>query len=291
MKNGKTERSKSFGYLIVSTDESDLLTCIIWEEGTLGVEVLEDRCSGGKIACKAYFETEESRDRCRQRIDKELPEADVTESGSEVIDDWISLLHGGFEPVAAGPLLVVPAHAPPPSIPGAGLLKINPGLGFGTGTHPTTRMTLELLCEQIRPGARVCDVGTGSGILAIAAALLGASEVLAVDIDADAIENASGNLRINGVEEKVELRHGSIELAAGRTFHLVLANIFATILIGLLQRGLADIVAPGGSLVLSGFDPVGADRLRTAVEAAGMEYSELRTSGDWAAMLAVKRER
>lgn len=285
---GKKWRSRCFQLLSLEVPHhlADRLATVLWEEGTLGVEESADQNSDKSLLYKVYFQTKSELRRCHDRIMMEVPGVKIVIVGSVCIDDWVSLLHGGFETVAVGPLLIVPAAAPQPLPPGATLLKINPGLGFGTGTHPTTRLCLEFLCERLRPGLSVLDVGTGSGILAVAAALLGAPRVLAVDIDPDALENAAGNLKINGVADKVELRPGSIEQAVGRTFDLVLANILAVTVIELLQQGLGRLVAVGGEIVLSGFAPEENERVAYALGAQGFGVSEIRTSGQWAALLA-----
>ena len=288
MTNAAT-RSGSFPFLTVEAPGAEPLLALLWEAGTIGVEESAGENSEGSVRLVAYFESARLRDACRLRLRSELPDAEVVDAGSARVGDWESLLHGGFEPVAVGPLLILPAQPRPPSPAGSIPLRIDPGLGFGTGTHATTYLCLQLLVELIRPGAAVLDVGTGSGVLAIAAALLGAGEVLAVDTDPEALENAAGNVALNSVGEIVTPRLGSIELAAGRRFDLALANILAPTLLGMLAGGLADLVADDGSLVLSGFAPAEAEGLAEAAEAAGLHRGELRASGDWAALRVEKR--
>ena len=284
-------RSREFPFRTVEVPGAkvDPLLALVWECGTLGVEELPGDDHGGAVRLVAYFESDELRDACRRRVSSELPDVEVVDAGRARIGDWESLLHGGFEPVAVGPLLIVPAQPRPPS-PGDSIpLLIDPGLGCGTGTHATTYLCLQFLVELIRPGAAVLDVGTGSGVLAIAAALLGASEVLAVDTDPEALGNAASNIALNSASEIVALRLGSIELAAGRRFDLVLANILAPTLLGMLDGGLTDLIADGGSLVLSGFAPGEAESLGAAAEAVGLRRGELRVSGDWAALRAERQ--
>jgi len=220
----KDDRAREFPHITVevSSEKCELLLAEIWDSDTLGIEERTGEAPDGAVRLRAYFGDEEERDACRARVEASLPRA-VVEVGHVHVDDWISMLHGGFEPVAVGPLLVVPAGPPLPRVEGAKMLCINPGMGFGTGTHATTRMTLEFLCELVRPGMSVLDVGTGSGILAIAAALLGAGPIVALDIDADALDNAVGNLRLNRLGDAVELRLGSIERTADESFDLVRA--------------------------------------------------------------------
>ena len=277
-------RSKQFPYLLLEApaELEALLTALVWDCPILGVE--ESAAGPGGLRLKVFFDSREAADGCRAKLAAELPAASLVESGEVRIEDWIDLLHGGFEPVAVGPFLIVPAGPPPPPSRGARLLRINPGLGFGTGTHPTTRLTFELLCELAAPGISVLDVGTGSGILAVAAAMLGAGEIVGIDTDADAVDNARQNTRLNGVEERVELHTGSIEAVAGRRFDLVLVNILAPTLINLFGSGLADLVAPGGDIVLSGFAPADEFKLLACTRDRGLGKVGLRSAGEWAAL-------
>jgi len=176
-------------------------------------------------------------------------------------EDWVRLTQSQFAPVPITPQFwIVPSwHEPPQDA--AHVIRLDPGLAFGTGTHPTTRMCLRWIAQHAdaaAPWERVLDYGTGSGILAIAAALHGAREVDAVDIDADAVAASADNARRNGVA----LRTGAPDSVHGR-YALVLANILATPL-KLLAPLLAAHVADGGRLVIAGILERQADELRAA---------------------------
>jgi ribosomal protein L11 methyltransferase len=160
--------------------------------------------------------------------------------------DWVRATQAQFAPVPITPTFwIVPSwHEVPPQA--ARVIRLDPGLAFGTGTHPTTRMCLRWLAAQLPPGARVLDYGCGSGILAIGAALHGAAAVDAVDIDPAAVEAA----RANAAANQVALAVGPPELARG-TYDVVLANILARPL-QLLAPLLTGHVAPGGTLLLAG---------------------------------------
>jgi ribosomal protein L11 methyltransferase len=176
--------------------------------------------------------------------------------------DWVRLTQAQFAPVAVSPgFWIVPSwHAVPADA--QRVIRLDPGLAFGTGTHPTTHLCLQWIAAQAAAWAdarpRVLDYGCGSGILAIAAALHGAAEVRAVDIDPAAVRATRDNARTNGVD----LRAGPPESADG-VFDVVLANILATPL-KLLAPLLAGHVAPGGWLVLAGILERQADELRAA---------------------------
>ncbi len=178
--------------------------------------------------------------------------------------DWVRLTQSQFEPVCITPdFWVVPSWHEPPSA-AQRIIDLDPGMAFGTGTHPTTRMCLRWIATQptqVRSAwARVLDYGCGSGILAIACGLFGAGEIDAVDIDPAALEAARGNAQANGVG----LRSASPEHARG-LYPLVLANILATPL-KLLAPLLSGHVAPGGHLVLAGILARQATELQEAYE-------------------------
>jgi ribosomal protein L11 methyltransferase len=172
--------------------------------------------------------------------------------------DWVRVTQSQFAPVPITPAFwIVPSwHEPPPGA--ERVIRLDPGLAFGTGTHPTTRMCLRWIARQAQAWPRVLDYGCGSGILAIAAALHGAPEVDAVDIDPAAVEATRANALANGVR----LRAGLPDAALG-AYPLVLANILATPL-KLLAPLLCGHVAPGGALVLAGILERQADELIAA---------------------------
>jgi len=166
-------------------------------------------------------------------------------------EDWARRSQEKLGPVRVGRVLVTPPWLTPPAQDGDLVVTILPSMGFGTGHHQTTRLCLALLQARNPSGLHVLDVGTGSGVLAIAAARLGAASVVALDDDADAIAAAADNLGLNGAAEAVTLRHGDFRGMAGLAADLVLANLTGALLIGQAEA-LAGAVAPGGSLIASG---------------------------------------
>ena len=182
-------------------------------------------------------------------------------SVSEVPEqDWVRLTQSQFEPVPiTSDFWVVPTwHEPPREA--KWVLRLDPGLAFGTGTHPTTRLCLRFIAQHPPMGQRVLDYGCGSGILAIGAAMLGASSVDAVDIDPDAVASALANAQAN----HVELHTGMPELARGH-YPLVVANILAAPL-KVLAPLLCAHVAPGGTLILAGILERQVDEIQAAYE-------------------------
>ncbi len=188
-------------------------------------------------------------------------------------------------------------------------IKINPGMAFGTGTHPTTQLCLELLetvFDQGRktkdegknpvysPPSSVIDVGCGSGILSIAAIKLGASQVLGVDIDEESVKNSRENADVNGVGEELILGAGSVNEILENKFPfskapLVVANILAPIIIRLFDAGLADLIEADGVIVLSGILQEQEENIIKAGQAKGLRMNERRQMGDWVS-LTMSRE-
>lgn len=170
--------------------------------------------------------------------------------------------------------------------PGDIVLRLDPGMAFGTGLHPTTQTCLQALETVVTPGMRVLDVGTGSGILAIAAARLGAAAVVGVDTDAVAVKTAKANAAQNGVSQLVEVWQGSLASVSVEEWDVVVVNILATVVIELLANGgLMNYVAPDGYLILSGIiDQQAADVIK-AVEAVGGKVIQTFAVRDWVTYL------
>lgn len=168
---------------------------------------------------------------------------------------------------------------------GETVIQIDPGMAFGTGQHQTTAMCLRAIEEQVRPGTRVLDLGSGSGILGIAAAKLGADRVLAIDLDPQAVKATNENAGINGVTGILEAREGTLERAAGERFDIIVANISGLIL-ERLSADIARALAKGGLLVASGFLEDAVDRLKGAFELAGLGIERVVEEGVWRAILA-----
>ena len=215
--------------------------------------------------------------------------------------DWSETWKQHFRPIPIGQyLMVVPAWLEPDTA-GRVAIKIDPGMAFGTGTHPTTQLCLEMVEEVIAPAGlvnpargNVIDIGCGSGILAIAALKLGAPYALGVDIDAEAISAARQNAELNGVSERLEARQGSLNEIRQKVFsisqaELVLANILAPVLVRMLQEDLADIITPSGSLVLSGILAEQSLEVETALAEHNLMLTDKRQIDDWVALMAKKQ--
>jgi ribosomal protein L11 methyltransferase len=172
------------------------------------------------------------------------------------------------------------------------VLTLDPGMAFGTGQHETTRMCLEAIEAAVTPGGRVLDVGCGSGILAIAAAELGAGDVYAVDIDPNCVRVTRHNAEANGVADRLHAEAGSLGAVwpfaePPAAFDVVVANIIARIIIELAQP-LVDALAPSGRLILSGVIREREQEVCAAVTAAGARIESVRAMGDWRCIEAVR---
>ncbi len=164
-------------------------------------------------------------------------------------------------------------------------------MAFGTGQHPTTAMCLRALETRLRPGEAVLDLGAGTGILAIAAARLGAGRVLALDIDPQAVKAARENAAANGVQGEVEVREGTLpEGARGRRFDLIVANI-SGLTIDRLAANLAGALRQNGTLIVSGFLEDTVEALGRALAAADLMVDQVEAEGVWRAITATRTGR
>jgi ribosomal protein L11 methyltransferase len=209
--------------------------------------------------------------------------------------DWSQTWKQHYKPILIGErLVVVPAWLETPD-PRRVAVRMDPGMAFGTGTHPTTQLCLELLETYLpKNAAAVIDIGCGSGILAVAALKLGAQAALGVDTDPEAVQAAQANGELNGVAERLEIKLGSVaEILGGvttlRSAPIVLANILAPVIVRLLDDGLAHLLDPAGVLVLSGILDEQAGEVEDALRAHGLSLLERLQIGDWVAIAAKKQ--
>ena len=200
--------------------------------------------------------------------------------------DWNEVWKQFYKPFRAGTRLVVkPTWEAYEAQEGDLIIEMDPGMAFGSGTHETTGMCLALLETVVTPGSRVIDVGTGSGILAIGAGLLGATDVLAVDIDPTAVKVAKENIEHNHMEKTVRPVVGNLLDGMDDTCDICVANIIADVIISFAAPLLTHI-RPGGTFICSGIIREREEDVRTALLSAG--YSILRTEhrGEWTAFLS-----
>ena len=200
-------------------------------------------------------------------------------------DAWSEVWKKYYKPFYACKNLVIkPTWETFAPAPDDRIIEIDPGMAFGSGTHETTGMCISLLEENVRSGDQVIDVGTGSGILAIAAALFGAGHVLAIDIDPDAVRVAFENVRHNHVENTVDVREGDLLKNNTEICDICVANIISDIIISFASP-LMEHIRPGGLFICSGVVAERTEEVRTALLQAGYEILETRQRGEWSAFL------
>ncbi len=269
---------------------------VVLEQGVRFNDAEDEGTPVGPVTVKAYLEADAAIEERRQKLEealyflgriRPLPEPHYQWIQEQ---NWMEAWKAHYRPLEVGArLLILPAWMEAPASERI-ILRIDPGMAFGTGTHPSTQLCLELM-ERLQPFPdRVIDVGCGSAILSIAALRLGARRALGVDIDALALENARENARLNQVDDALILGHGSVgEIRRGefaiQDAPLVLANILAPVLSRLLDEGLGELVTGDGFLLLSGILQEQRATLLQKVAEKGFYLMESAEKGDWVALL------
>jgi ribosomal protein L11 methyltransferase len=270
-----------------------------------GVKYNDDEDAGtptGPIIVRAYLEVDEQIEEKRHKLEESLYYLGMIQplpvaTYKQIADqNWMEAWKQHYKPILIGErLLILPAWMESPD-QNRIAIKIEPGMAFGTGTHPTTQLCLELmegwfekshiphLTSQI-----LIDIGCGSGILSIAALKLGASRALGVDIDAESITNARENAVMNGVGDELILGMGSVrEILDGqfafKKAPLVVANILAPVIVRLFDAGLADLIDENGAIILSGILFEQEQSVIAAGRAKGLEVNERKQIADWVAL-------
>ena len=275
--------------VVLAQDAEEIASALLFDRGSTGIVTLEEH--DDTVTLGAYFDHLMDSDDMKQSVAAAFnkagrPEALISVSLSAVPDqDWMQKWKEGFEAVEiGGRLIVAPSWKLPANSEGRTVVQIDPGMAFGTGTHETTRLCLEAI-ERHWQGGSLLDVGTGTGILAIAAALLEpGSRVVALDIDPQAVEVARENMAINGVSSAIDLRPGQPDNFATHKFDLIVANLTAEVIIDLLDS-LDRCLASGGKMILSGIlEELSLDVERAIVD-RGIQVTERRVAGEWCALV------
>lgn len=212
--------------------------------------------------------------------------ADASDAGlieTEVVEDrdWNAQWEASLQPIEAGPFVVAPSWTEiPPELAGRTVLRIDPKMAFGTGYHETTRLVLRLLADAVPEGARVLDVGTGTGVLALAALRLGADSAVGVDIDPWSVANGLDNAILNGQEGTFEVREGSLDVVPEAGFDLVVANIISSILEPMLP-GLVERATDRAPIVLSGLLATEREHVISVMEGLGRTLQSEGSENEW----------
>lgn len=252
----------------------------------------------GPLRISAYLEHNSELENKRLKIEQALSSLRLIQHipaliAEEVGDEnWMESWKQHFKPLSIGrKFLIQPAWLAAEQS-GRNIIRIDPGMAFGTGVHPTTQLALTMIEESIRPRMSLLDIGSGSGILAIGAAMLGADPVFGVDTDAQAVDNASMHAELN--KSSASFSQGSVEnILSGKSgvkkADLVVANILATVLLRLIDEGLTDLVAKEGYLILSGILEEQQANMRVALREKKFQIVEIKTSGDWIGIKAARQ--
>lgn len=203
--------------------------------------------------------------------------------------DWMTAWKQHYRPIPVGEKILILPPWLESTYPDRLVIKIDPSMAFGTGSHPTTQLSLALMEKYVQPGRPVIDVGCGSGILSIGAVKLGATSVLAVDIDSASVRATNENAAANDVDNLIFTALGSVaEILQGqyplRQAPLVVANILAPVIVRLFNEDLARLIAPGGAIILSGILIEQSAEVEAEAESHGLKLLEHLTMGDWIAL-------
>lgn len=254
-----------------------------------------------KLVVKTYIKPGPRGAEIRQKIEEGLwrlsiiypiPEPQIRTVRQE---DWAHAWKKFYKPLRVGKnVLLKPTWEEAETKSGDIVIELEPGMAFGTGMHPTTRLCIALIESYVKPGQMVLDVGTGSGILSVLAAKLGAGPIYATDIDPIAIDVTRENAILNGLGTKLDteiiVQKGSVVADMAGRFPIIVANILAEIIVKLFHGEFDNVplhepLAPGGYLLLSGIIEEKADMVIDAAKQVGLTFVERTQEGDWVALV------
>ena len=307
--------------ILTTTEGSDLVSQILMDAGSTGT-MIEDkndvsanqrpegqwdiideaiaRRIGDDVKVTGYFEVDgaladrvafiEGELRRLRGMDLGMDLGKLTHLEKTVAEqNWTESWKAAFRPFRLGEHIVIkPSWERCETLPGDHVIEIDPGMAFGTGTHETTGLCVQLVEKYVKPGDRVIDIGTGTGILAIAAAHSGAKPVLATDLDAVAVRVAAENVKINGFEGVIDVRCGDLLDVVEESGDVVIANIISDVIIALAAPVRARIV-DGGLFICSGISVERHEDVLSALRAADYEVLDDLVRGEWCAVAARKR--
>lgn len=307
--------------VLTTTAGADLVSEILLEAGSEGT-MIEDRNDvfenqrpegqwdiidpaiadriGEDVKVTGYYPIDENRNNVISSIASALgrlqaltPDVDLGKLEMQVQgfenEDWSESWKKSFKPIRLGDHIVIcPGWLEYEKQPDDKVIEIDPGMAFGTGTHETTGMCAALIEKYVQPGQRVIDIGTGSGILAIVAAHMGAKEVLATDLDAVAVRVAAENAVLNGFGDKIDCRCGDLLDVVDVSGDVVIANIIADVIL-MLVKPVRERIVPNGVFICSGIAIDRREDVRRALLENDYEILDEPVKGEWAAFAARKR--
>ena len=273
--------------ITISRVAESSVTAQLWSANTTGLEISED--SPERITLRAYFEALPDSEKLKANILRALRLADLPDTSLQSLQsltiadqDWLAEWKKGYEPVLIGEKLLITPSWKREQLAASErvIVQIDPGMAFGTGTHETTRGCLELL-EKHWHGGTLLDVGTGTGILAIAAIkLFPGSQVIGFDIDPEAVDVALENAEINSVADELNFEVNKLASFHGQAFDLVLANLTADVIEPFAPE-FPLIMSLPGTLIVSGILCEQGDDVCAALGAQGLQVIESKPDGEW----------
>ncbi|MBN1430913.1 MAG: 50S ribosomal protein L11 methyltransferase [Anaerolineae bacterium] len=268
---------------------------IVIEHTAPGGEAWPDEMSpSGPLTIKTYIPADEHAPVVQRRIEEALYYVSrlypIPAPNFQIIqeENWAEAWKKDFHPIRIGKRLVIkPGWVEIETGIDDIVIELDPGMAFGTGTHPTTQLCLQACEALVRPNTTLIDLGTGSGILSIASARLGCKQIVACDIDELAVEVARQNVIDNNVDEKVIVQPGSLKelLDSGQTFELGVANITANIILDMTRHGIQHLIIPGGHFIFSGILQEQADEVIAALASAGLALSDQHQIDEWVMLI------
>ena len=245
------------------------------------------------VAVRAYLPLEEDVETKRRQIEEALWHlaqiVPIPEPTFRVVaeSDWANAWKEHYHVVHLGERFVVkPTWREYEARPGEIVMELDPGMAFGTGLHPTTQMCLAAIEKYAQPEMHTLDLGTGSGILAIGAALLGVKSITAIDNDPLAVKVAQENAELNRVGEQIAVELGSLPEAAQQTYDLIIVNILARVIINLCEDGLGRVVRSGGQAIFAGLIDTQEYGVREALQTQGLQVIDRLQEKDWVCLIA-----
>lgn len=270
-----------YGHQGVSVEQEGI-TPDIWDE--------DEVPPAQQLVVRAYFPDDERVEDIKMQLETALGHMNMMYPMPTPVyrivkeEDWAEAWKAHYHPLRVGRnLLIRPLWIDIETAPEDVVISLDPGMAFGTGTHPTTQLCLEAIEDLIQPAQKILDLGCGSGILSIAAAKLGALQVIGLDTDPLAVKATRENADVNEVADKIIADQGSLEnvISSSRRFDFVVVNILAKIIMQLCEEHLGDTVRPGGIAIFSGIIEDQVEDVKIALRKTGLEPYALRQQGDW----------